>query len=179
MNFDLIYIFDFFVILIIAVSTLLSLWKGLLKELFNILVWIIGILSAITLFPYLTPYTDIYLSFKPLSKFISWIIPFIIIIIILGIINKVIISPLFIPFNGITNSILGMTFGFIRGLLIFCLIYYILKNVPDVFSITDKHLNETFSYPLIKFISEKLLETFPSLDFFNFTSNLVTANQTS
>tara|TARA_A100000164_G_C21620985_1_gene636581 strand:+ start:95 stop:610 length:516 start_codon:yes stop_codon:yes gene_type:complete len=171
MNFDLNYIFDFFVLLVILVSSLLSFWRGILKELLIIFIWIISILLTYIIFPNINSFISEYINFNPLSILISLLIPFITILLILSVINSFIIFPLLYPLNGLTNSLIGFAFGLVRGALIICILYYF-SSLSETFSeLINNNFKSSFSLEYINFITEYILNNIPKNFNYNFLNN--------
>ena len=171
MNIDINYFFDFFVLLIILISSFLSFWRGLVKELFIIFIWIISILLTSIIYPNLNDIISEYINFEPLSFLISFLIPFIIIIITLSIINSFIIFPLLYPLNGIINSLLGFSFGIIRGVLIICILYYFSSFSENFRLLIDDNLNSSYSLEYINYITELIVKNFFTDLNYNFLEN--------
>tara|TARA_A100001011_G_scaffold266803_1_gene275833 strand:+ start:288 stop:800 length:513 start_codon:yes stop_codon:yes gene_type:complete len=167
MNFDLNYIFDFFVLLIILISSLLSFWRGILKELFIIFIWIISILLTSIISPDINSFISDYINFNPLSILLSILIPFITMLLIFSVINSFIIFPLLYPLNGLTNSLIGLAFGFVRGALIICILYYFSSLSESFSELINKNFKSSFSLEYIDFITEYILYNIPKN--FNYT----------
>lgn len=113
--------FDYAVLAIIGISILISIMRGALKEIFALFGWLLAFYIAKTYASLLVPLlpTDIPAeSLKTLAAFVILMVSVLffnslITIAVLSLINKIGVNWL--------NRLLGVFFGFARGLIIICL----------------------------------------------------------
>lgn len=109
---------DYFILIVITASTLISLLRGFISEAISLVTWII---AAVVAFKFSHPLSDKFAGMihsSSLRFVISFIILFLIILIVGSIINHFL--GLMIRSSGLsgTNRVLGMVFGFARGVLL-------------------------------------------------------------
>ena len=122
-------IFDIFCLLIIFLSALFSLKSGLLKNLLNLIKWIVLISAIRSSFDYLRePFNDT-LGLSPtlidISIFIS---VFIISYVAMTLINRIIIGLISSDKNGSIDKLFGVIFGIIRGYIIVVIFFSIVSD---------------------------------------------------
>ena len=121
--------FDIFCLTIILLSALFSLKSGLLKNLLNLVKWIVVILALKYSFDYLrVPFInalDLSPTLTDISIFIS---VFIVSYIIMTIVNRLIIGLISSDRSGPIDRLFGVVFGVVRGYIIVVVIFSILNN---------------------------------------------------
>lgn len=110
--------FDYAIIAIILISTLLSLVRGFFKELISLATWIIGFWVAFRFGRHFASFFEGYISSQAVRTIVGFGLVFIVVVII-GAIFNYLISLLLVKtgLNG-TDRIIGMIFGFARGVLL-------------------------------------------------------------
>ncbi len=118
---------DLFIILIIGFSVVTGLFRGFVKELIAIGVWILAIWLAINYSSSVTPYIRPYISDQRVCTVISYVVVLLGTLILGGIANAIL--GMILKSTGLTSvdRILGMGFGFVRGVFIVSLIMLVLK----------------------------------------------------
>jgi len=152
---------DLFFGLIIAWGAYSGFSKGLIKELASIVGVIAGIFLAKNYYPYLD------LKLKPIfesdANFISILsatVIFLITIMLFKIIAKILTKLLKIIALGLLNRIIGSVFGFIKTVLLLCILVFIFSNINRVISIIEaEKLNQSFFYPKIEKINNLIIES--------------------
>ena len=113
---------DYFIIIVIALSMLIGLWRGLLREVISLVTWIaafaIGYLFAEDGAAHLIPYIDIP-SLRIAAAFGGL---FLATLLIGGLIN--ILASYLVDYTGLTGTdrVLGMVFGLTRGAAVITLL---------------------------------------------------------
>ena len=92
-------------------------------------------------------------------------------LLIFSVINSFIIFPLLYPLNGLTNSLIGLAFGFVRGALIICILYYFSSLSESFSELINKNFKSSFSLEYIDFITEYILYNIPKNFNYNFLNN--------
>ncbi len=121
---------DWLIVLILVISSLISLKRGLVKEALSLAVWILALVMAswfsLQLAPRLTPWIG-----EPSLRYILAFAAIVIAVLIVGGILNYILSSL-VKATGLsgTDRLLGMLFGLLRGLIIvMLLVIYVPKIV--------------------------------------------------
>ncbi len=118
---------DMTIIGMIGLSVLTGLFRGFVKELIALFVWILALWLAFTYSPGFEPWLQKYIHSQTARTGISFILILMGTLIIGGIINAFL--SFILKRSGLsgTDRILGMVFGFIRGVLIVALMMVLLK----------------------------------------------------
>ena len=109
---------DWFILIVLIASGVISFTRGFTKELLSLFLWLAAFIAAISLEYLATPKINEFIGNQEISKIISYIVVFIIFIFLGGIIIKF-ISKL-IKWSGASgfDRFLGILFGLIRGLIV-------------------------------------------------------------
>ena len=137
---------DWFIIIVLTASGLISLARGFTKEFLSLFLWLAAFVAAISLEYLATPKINEFIGNQEISKIISYIVVFIVFIFLGGIIIKF-ISKL-IKWSGASgfDRFLGVIFGLIRGLIVLFVIFLIL---PSGLKTTDV-INNSKITPIIQ-----------------------------
>lgn len=113
---------DYAIIIIIALSSLISLIRGFIREALSLASWIIAFWVALTFSTLLAPYFQAYIQSDAVRYAVAFILLFIATLIVGAIVNFVITQ--FIEKTGLsgTDRLLGVVFGFARGVLLVAII---------------------------------------------------------
>ena len=119
---------DWFILIVLIASGVISFTRGFTKELLSLFLWLAAFIAAISLEYLATPKINEFIGNQEISKIISYIVVFIIFIFLGGIIIKF-ISKL-IKWSGASgfDRFLGILFGLIRGLIVVFVIFLILPS---------------------------------------------------
>ncbi len=137
---------DWFILVVLIASGLISFSRGFTKEFLSLFLWIAAFIAAISLEFLATPKIDEYIGNPEISKILSYIVVFVIFIFVGGMIIKF-ISKL-IKWSGASgfDRFLGVIFGLIRGLVVLFVIFLLL---PSSLKTTDLISNSKIT-PLIE-----------------------------
>ncbi|MDC3102850.1 CvpA family protein [Gammaproteobacteria bacterium] len=137
---------DWFILVVLLASGLISFSRGFTKEFLSLFLWVAAFIAAISLEYLATPKIDEYIGNPEISKILSYVIVFIIFIFIGGILIKFISK--IIKWSGASgfDRFLGVLFGLIRGLIVLFVIFLLL---PSSLKTTDL-INNSKITPLIQ-----------------------------
>ena len=137
---------DWFILVVLIASGLISFSRGFTKEFLSLFLWVAAFIAAISLEYLATPQINELIGNQEISKIISYIVVFVIFIFVGGIIIKF-ISKL-IKWSGASgfDRFLGVVFGIMRGLIVLFVIFLIL---PSSIKTTDIITNSKIT-PIIQ-----------------------------
>ena len=137
---------DWFILIVLIASGIISFARGFTKEFLSLFLWLAAFIAAISLEYLATPKIDEFIGNEEISKIISYIGVFVIFIFIGGMIIKF-ISKL-IKWSGASgfDRFLGVVFGLIRGSIVLFVIFLLL---PSGIKTTDL-INNSKITPIIQ-----------------------------
>ena len=137
---------DWFILVVLVASGLISFSRGFTKEFLSLFLWVAAFIAAISLEYLATPKIDEYIDNPEISKILSYVVVFIVFIFIGGILIKFISK--IIKWSGASgfDRFLGVLFGLIRGLIVLFVIFLLL---PSSLKTTDL-INNSKITPLIQ-----------------------------
>ncbi len=150
---------DWFILVVLIASGLISFSRGFAKEFLSLFLWIAAFIAAISLEFLATPKIDEYIGNPEISKILSYIVVFVIFIFIGGMLIKF-ISKL-IKWSGASgfDRFLGVIFGLTRGLVVLFVIFLLL---PSSLKKTDLISNSKIT-PIIEKYAPKIEAYFREL----------------
>ncbi len=149
---------DVTLIVVIAISSVYGLFKGLVKEVISVLAAIIGLIGASRFYEGASPLLKDFGLGEQVAKILSFFILFIFIFIALILIGKLLHQLIHAILLGWLNRLGGIGFGFIRGIIISCVIIMFLTII-----LSEKApiLSESKLTPHVMSISKVLLSLVP------------------
>ena len=137
---------DWFILIVLIASGIISFARGFTKEFLSLFLWLAAFIAAISLEYLATPKINEFIGNEEISKIISYIVVFLIFIFIGGMIIKF-ISKL-IKWSGASgfDRFLGVVFGLIRGSIVLFVIFLLL---PSGIKTTDL-INNSKITPIIQ-----------------------------
>ncbi|MDA9925593.1 CvpA family protein [Gammaproteobacteria bacterium] len=120
--------FDYLVIGIIMLSGLIAFFRGFIQEILSLLLWITAFAAAMLLNAYLDPYFTDYIDNPEVRRILTIITVFVGIIFLGGLLIKLLRGLVHWSGMGGLDRLLGVLFGFIRGMLLIVVIYLVLPN---------------------------------------------------
>jgi membrane protein required for colicin V production len=150
---------DWFILVVLIASGLISFSRGFAKEFLSLFLWIAAFIAAISLEFLATPKIDEYIGNPEISKILSYIVVFVIFIFVGGMLIKF-ISKL-IKWSGASgfDRFLGVIFGLTRGLVVLFVIFLLL---PSSLKTTDLISNSKIT-PIIEKYAPKIEAYFREL----------------
>ncbi len=160
-DFTILNYFDYFVIFILIISTILSTMRGMTREILALLGWIIALTISFFSYSHVNTHIVKLIKVNSLSEVISWALPFSISVIIWYFFASSISPSLKRAGLGFFDRWLGMMFGFFRGTLLLIFLHLIIifsfdkqENIPLV-------ITESKSIPIIKKLSTFIIPLLP------------------
>lgn len=120
--------FDYLVLGIIALSGLIAFFRGFIQETLSLLLWVIAFASAMFLNVYLEPYFIDYIDSPEIRRILTIISVFVGIIFLGGLLIKLLRGLVHWSGMGGLDRLLGVLFGFLRGMLLIVVIYLVLPS---------------------------------------------------
>lgn len=123
---------DYFIIGVILFSTLISLMRGFIAEAFSLLIWIIAAIVAFKSAASVGNLMSRIIHTPSLRLIIGFVLVFVLILILGSLINHFL--AVFVQSTGLsgTNRLLGMIFGFARGVLLIAIFILFAKTTSVV-----------------------------------------------
>lgn len=110
--------FDYMIITVVALSTIGSFFRGFAREFISLVIWVVGIISALKFAPLIEPHIMAAMHWKLMSYATAFLIIFLAIWLIGLFINLAIRSVLNRVGLGPLDRVIGLLFGFARGVLL-------------------------------------------------------------
>ena len=150
---------DWFILIILISSGIISFSRGFVKEFLSLFLWVIAFIAAISLEHLATPQINEFIGNKDISKILSYIVVFIVFIFLGGVVIKF-ISKL-IKWSGASgfDKFLGVLFGLARGSIFLFAIFLLL---PSNLKTTDL-INNSKITPIIQQYAPQLEAYFRDL----------------
>ena len=120
--------FDYLVIGIIALSGLIAFFRGFVQETLSLLLWVIAFAAAMFLNAFLDPYFINYIESPEIRRILTIITVFVGIIFSGGLLIKLLRGLVHWSGMGGLDRLLGVLFGFLRGMLLIVVIYLVLPS---------------------------------------------------
>ena len=150
---------DWFILVVLLASGIISFTRGFTKEFLSLFLWIAAFIAAISLEYLATPKINEFIGNEEVSKIISYIIVFIVFIFLGGMLIKFISK--IIKWSGASgfDRFLGVVFGLSRGLVVLFVIFLLL---PSSLKNTDL-INNSKITPMIQKYAPKIEAYFRDL----------------
>ncbi|MBC7697274.1 MAG: CvpA family protein [Bacteroidia bacterium] len=117
--------FDYLVLVIIALSIILSVMRGLLREVLAILGWVAAFYVAKTYTYQVLPMMPVNIPTEPLRILAAFLVLFLATLLVASLL-AIALSAIFKKIGlGWLNRLLGASFGMVRGLLIVCVLVFL------------------------------------------------------
>ena len=150
---------DWFILIVLIASGLISFARGFTKEFLSLFLWLVSFIAAISLEYLATPKINEFIGNEEISKIISYVVVFIIFIFVGGIVIKFISK--IVKWSGASgfDRFLGVLFGLIRGSIVLFVIFLLL---PSSLKTTDLISNSKIT-PIIQKYAPQIEEYFRNL----------------
>ncbi len=119
---------DWFILVVLSTSGLISLARGFTKEFLSLILWIFAFIAAVSLEFLATPKINESIGNEEISKILAYVVVFMICIILGGIVIKFITK--LIKWSGASgfDRFLGVLFGLTRGSIVLFTIFLLLPS---------------------------------------------------
>ena len=150
---------DWFILIVLIASGVISFARGFTKEFLSLFLWLVSFIAAISLEYLATPKINEFIGNEEISKIISYVVVFIIFIFVGGIVIKFISK--IVKWSGASGfeRFLGVLFGLIRGSIVLFVIFLLL---PSSLKTTDLISNSKIT-PIIQKYAPQIEEYFRNL----------------
>ena len=139
--------FDYILIGVIALSGLIAFFRGFVQETLSLLLWIIAFAAAMFLNAFLDPYFINYIESPEIRRILTIITVFVGIIFLGGLLIRLLRGLVHWSGMGGLDRLLGVLFGFLRGMLLIVVIYLVLpsdfKQSPFITDSKSSTFNES------------------------------------
>ena len=125
MDFTALNFVDYAILVVLAISAILSTLRGMTREALGLVGWVISVIVARLLAPILEEPILSIIPNEDLSAGIAWAIPFIVMVILWFVLATLISPGLKKAGLGALDRWLGVVFGFIRGVFMVTAIYLV------------------------------------------------------
>ena len=109
---------DFVILGIVALSVLLGLWRGFVREALSLVAWIIAFWIGMRFSPMVAAGFSEYISLAPLRTGLAFAALFLATLVIIGMVNWLIVRLVRAAGFGLVDRVAGMVFGAGRGVLL-------------------------------------------------------------
>lgn len=121
--------FDWVIVVIVAMSLLIGLWRGLAKEAFSLIGWAAAFFGAQTLAqPFSSAFSNA-VSEPTIRYILSWGLVFVGALAIFSVLGNFFSQQLRQPGLNLGNRILGAAFGVLRGVIVVAILTLILREL--------------------------------------------------
>lgn len=118
---------DYVIIAVIGLSVITGLFRGFVKELIALCVWVLAIWLALTYSSVVDPWLKPYIQDKTARTVVAFVAILLVTIIVGGLFNAMLSFILRRSGLSGTDRLLGMGFGFVRGVFIVSLLMVVVK----------------------------------------------------
>lgn len=115
--------FDYIVLVIISVSALFSMLRGMTREFLGLAGWVLAVFIAVTSATVMTEWLSSFLKVEGLTEILAWALPFAASVVIWFILASLISPGLKRAGLGALDTWFGILFGILRGILFSMIIY--------------------------------------------------------
>ena len=123
---EVVSILDFILILILGMSSIYGFFKGFLTEVFSLLTWIIAVSVAYALGDQFEIIFEPILTSEVLRLWVSRLLILAFMLFIGGLVSRKVAKAVGSSISG--DMLIGLGFGFLRGLVLICLLMLILED---------------------------------------------------
>lgn len=123
---------DWAIVAVLAVSTLIGVWRGFVREALSLAVWVVAFIVAMLFYSALGPWFGRWVDTLSLQLLLAWVTLFVGTLLLGGLVNFLLVTIVHATGLGGTDRLLGMLFGFARGLLVVLALLIVLPGILPV-----------------------------------------------
>lgn len=123
---------DWIILGLIALSTLASLWRGFVKEALSLAAWIAAFMAATALSAVLASHLQGVIANDTARAVAAWVMLFIGTLVMVTLINGLVVKLVRAAGLSGIDRVLGMAFGFTRGLIVVLTLLYVVQALVPV-----------------------------------------------
>lgn len=124
--------FDWVVIVILALSALLSLWRGFVREAFSLAGWVLAFVVANLAAVSVAEAIGDLIANRTGRYIVAWALLFALVLVSSSIAAKLLSKVIAASGLGVLDRMLGMIFGFLRGaLIVMALVFVVREVIPE------------------------------------------------
>lgn len=152
---------------------LLGFWRGLVKEVFAVLTWLIALTSALSYMEKLSNLLIQFISFPNIRLIASFLTLFMVAMILLGWFCDLVIQSMRLNSQSFTEHFLGMILGTVRGLLSLFLVIFVVnltqwsESPLWLHAILVQHIGHAADFIVNQLASEVTTQFHPALHLFS------------
>ncbi|MBP3545564.1 MAG: CvpA family protein [Alphaproteobacteria bacterium] len=157
---------DIFILVVVAISALIALNRGLLKEVLSIIGWSLSVVAIVVMLPIVEPFMHKYIDSDIFTVIVSSILIIVIFFIVWIIITSQIISKIRASKLSAIDRVLGLFFGIVRACILIILFNILAgwmlppDEQPDLFKESKYYqLAGDFAEPIEKMLPQELFES--------------------
>ena len=157
--------FDVIILIIVGISALIALSRGLVKEVLSIIGWVLGTVAIIYLLPVLTPFAKLYIESGWLAGVVTSLFILILFLVFWILTTGKIVGKIRSSKLSNVDRILGLFFGIARAFLLIILFYILVSWIIPVDKQSDVLLESkyfqiagSFAQPIEDLIPESTLQ---------------------
>lgn len=120
---------DWFIIVVITLSIVISLWRGFAREAMSLAGWILAFTVANLFASLLASYFAGFIANLTGRYIVAWALLFVLILVLCGLLARLVAKLMRASGLGLLDRLLGTVFGFARGMLIIMALVFIVRQV--------------------------------------------------
>lgn len=151
--------FDLIIIVVVGISCLMSLWRGLLKEAMSLIIWTASFLSAMTFSDLLIPYFSPIFTNQTICYGICFVLTFFMTLVAGTLLSFALGQLIMVTGLAGIDRLLGGVFGFLRGMLIVTALVTLLSMTSIV---SQSFWASSVLLPVFTNLSKQIIEWIPS-----------------
>lgn len=121
--------FDWFVVVLLSLSMLISLWRGFSREALSLAGWIAAFIAANLFASNVATLLTGFIENLTGRYIVAWSLVFVVVLLVFGLSAKLFSRAVKASGLGLLDRLLGTAFGFLRGLLIVMAIVFVLRDL--------------------------------------------------
>jgi membrane protein required for colicin V production len=121
--------FDWFVVVVLVLSMLLSLWRGFVREAIALGGWVLAFVAANLLALQVALAIGDLIANQTGRYIVAWSLVFVVVLVLSSIAAKLLSKLIAASGLGILDRMLGMVFGLLRGVLIILALVFVLRQI--------------------------------------------------